>query len=236
MFSLATAQTDSMQTKKTPKAVTYARYFIEDGIRIGVAPVWWKKGDWLKLGALAAGTGVLVWRDGEIREIFQRNRNRTTNQLADLFRPFGAANYVQPTLLGTIVLSSITKQKKLQALSVDGWEASQFALAVSGLLKLATGRARPFEERGVWYRKGLTRHSSFPSGHTTQAFVLATVVGEHFPKWWVKITFYGLATGVAFSRVNDDKHFASDVFLGAALGTAVTKTIFERNEKRRNKN
>ncbi len=119
---------------------------------------------------------------------------------------------------------------------MDGWEASQFALAVSGLLKLASGRARPFEEKGAWHRKGFTPHSSFPSGHTTQAFVLATAISKHYPKWWVRVTLYGFATGVALSRVNDDVHFASDVFVGAALGTAVSKIIFKRNESRRRKN
>jgi len=227
------AHSDSVQVKKESKAITYARYFVEDGVRIGAAPVWWKKKDWLRLGILAAGTGVLVWQDDNIREVFQRNRNRTTNQLSDLFRPFGAANYVQPALLGTFAISTIAKERKLQALSVDGWEASQFALTVSGLLKLASGRARPFEEKGVWKRKGFTQHSSFPSGHTTQAFVLATAISEHYPKWWVKILVYGIAAGTALSRVNDDVHFASDVLVGAALGTAVTKTIFKRNESHR---
>lgn len=227
------AQTDSVQVKKESKALTYARYFVEDGVRIGAAPVWWKKKDWLRLGVLIAGTGVLVWQDDEIRETFQKNRGRTTDDLADIFRPFGAANYVQPALLGTFAISTIAKEKKLQALMVDGWEASQFALAVSGLLKLASGRARPFEEKGAWHRKGFTRHSSFPSGHTTQAFVLATAISEHYPKWWVQVTVYGFAAGVAFSRINDDVHFASDVLVGAALGTAVTKTIFKRNEARR---
>jgi len=232
---VASAQIDSVQVKEETKAVTYARYFAEDAVRIVGAPAWWKQKDWLLFGALTAGTGLLVWQDDEIRETFQRNRGRTTDELADIFRPFGAANYVQPALLGTFAVSTIAREKKLQALSVDGWEASQFALTVSGLLKLASGRARPFEEKGAWKRKGFTRHSSFPSGHTTQAFVLATAISEHYPKWWVKVTVYGFATGVALSRINDDVHFASDVLVGAALGTAVTKTIFKRNEGRRKK-
>jgi len=228
-----TAQTDSVQAKKDANAITYVLYFIEDAVRIGAAPVWWAKKDWLRVGVLAAGTGLSVWQDGNIREVFQRNRNRTTNRLADALRPFGAANYVQPALLGSFAISTVAKQKKLQAFSVDAWEASQFALTVTGFLKLTTGRARPSEAGVVWQRKGFDRHSSFPSGHAVQAFVLATAVSDHCPKWWVKPLAYGLATGVALSRVNDDVHFASDVLVGAALGTTVTKTVFKRNEKRR---
>ncbi len=98
---------------------------------------------------------------------------------------------------------------------------------------MATSRARPFENKGRWKREGFLANSSFPSGHTTQAFVLATVVSSHFPKTWVKILSYGFATGVGLARMNDDRHFASDIFVGAAMGTAIARTIFKRNETRR---
>jgi membrane-associated phospholipid phosphatase len=38
---------------------------------------------------------------------------------------------------------------------------------------------------------------------------------------------YGVATLTGLSRMNDDKHFASDVFLGAAIGYFTAKTIMK---------
>lgn len=233
---LVQAQTDSVQTKPENKAKTYAKYFLEDALRIGAAPVWWKESDWLGFGAVAAGTGLLVWQDLNIRQVIQRNRSRTTNRIANRLSPFGAPGVVQPVLIGTFGISTVLKQKKLQAVALDGWEASNFALTWAVLIKVATSRARPFLNQGRWKRKGFSPASSFPGGHTTQAFVLAAVVSRHYPKTWVKIVSYGLAAGVGLSRMNKDVHFASDIFVGAALGTAVGKIIFKRNEARRRKN
>lgn len=230
-FSPLFAQSDS--TKAEPKAKRYAKYFLQDALRIGAAPVWWQGKDWLQFGALAAGTGLLVWQDLNIRQVFQRNRTRTTNRVASAVTPFGSPALAQPVLIGAFGISTVLKQKKLQAVALDGWEASNFALSWAGFIKMATSRARPFENKGRWKREGFLANSSFPSGHTTQAFVLATVVSSHFPKTWVKILSYGFATGVGLARMNDDRHFASDIFVGAAMGTAIARTIFKRNETRR---
>lgn len=230
-FSPLFAQSDS--TKAEPKAKRYARYFLQDALRIGAAPVWWKGTDWLKFGALSAGTGLLVWQDENIRDVFQRNRTRTTNRISNFITHFGGPGLIQPVLIGTFAASTVFRQKKLQAVALDGWEASYFSLTLVGLVKTATSRSRAFENQGSWKRNGFSRHSSFPSGHTTQAFVLATVVSSHFPKTWVKILSYSLAAGVGLARMNDDVHFASDVLVGAALGTAVARTIFKRNQSRR---
>lgn len=232
-FALLFAKADS--TKTEPKAKLYAKYFLRDALRIGAAPVWWKGKDWLRFGALTAGSGLLVWQDESIRDVFQRNRTRTTNRIASLITPFGGPANAQPVLIGTFAASTIFKQKKLQAVALDGWEASYFALTWAGFIKMATSRARPFENKGRWKREGFSANSSFPSGHTTQAFVLATVVSSHFPRTWVKILTYGIAGGVGLARMNDNVHFASDVLVGAALGTVVAKTIFKRNEARRRK-
>ena len=238
LFTPLAAQTDSVQidsAQTEPKAKLYAKYFLQDALRIGAAPVWWNGSDWLKLGAVATGTGLLVWQDLNIRQVFQRNRTRTTDRIADGLKFLGAPALIQPVLIGTFGISTALKQKKLQAVALDGWEASNFALGWAVLIKVATSRARPFLNKGRWKREGFSPGSSFPGGHTTQAFVLATVVSSHFPKTWVKIVSYGLATGVGLSRMNNDLHFASDILVGAALGTAVAKTIFKRNEARRKK-
>ncbi|MEA3500204.1 MAG: phosphatase PAP2 family protein [Candidatus Marinimicrobia bacterium] len=75
---------------------------------------------------------------------------------------------------------------------------------------------------------------SFPSAHTSIAFTTATV----FQKWYgykIGIPAYAMAIITALSRMNDNKHYASDVAFGTALGIAVP-TAFYETEKICNKN
>ena len=67
-------------------------------------------------------------------------------------------------------------------------------------------------------------NSSFPSGHATAAFAVATVFAHRYRKHrWVPWVAYGMATAISFSRVTTQAHFPSDVFLGAALGFAISE-------------
>jgi len=80
-------------------------------------------------------------------------------------------------------------------------------------MKEITRRARP--EGGGF---------SFPSGHTTAAFASATVLQQHFG-WKVGIPAYAVASYVAASRIQDKRHYLSDVAFGAALGIVAGRTI-----------
>lgn len=60
---------------------------------------------------------------------------------------------------------------------------------------------------------------SFPSGHSTAAFLFAALVIASFPVW--APLFYGWAACVAISRVALGVHYPSDVIAGAILGTAI---------------
>jgi membrane-associated phospholipid phosphatase len=83
-------------------------------------------------------------------------------------------------------------------------------------------------ERGEGFHYG-----AFPSGHTSAAFCLATVIsheyGEHI---WVPIVTYALATGVGLSMVTQQQHWMSDVVAGAALGYVIGRLVV-RNHFRR---
>jgi membrane-associated phospholipid phosphatase len=110
------------------------------------------------------------------------------------------------------------------------------AVAISGgftlLLKGVAGRARPFvtsdtNAHDFSFGRGFSsgRYSSFPSGHTTSAFAVAAVVTSESQRWWPHQTWlvapamYGGATLVGLSRMYNNQHWASDVVLGAAIGT-----------------
>ncbi len=116
-----------------------------------------------------------------------------------------------------------------------GWHGTEAVLLAEGLgyvIKGAAGRARPFVSAdtnphdfsfGAGFDAG--DHRSFPSGHTYTAFAAASAVTSQTKLWWPRSVWvvgpvmYGGATMVGLSRMYHNKHWASDVVLGAAIGT-----------------
>lgn len=70
------------------------------------------------------------------------------------------------------------------------------------------------------------KNVSFCSGHTSSAFSIATVFAEQYKDSpYVPAVAYGLATLAGLSRIYDNKHWASDAFVGAALGYFIGKSV-----------
>jgi membrane-associated phospholipid phosphatase len=171
--------------------------------------------------------------DNDIRKAVQRNRNPTTDDIFKAIAPFGA-EYSLAVLGGFYVGGEIFKDPRSKAVALDGLAASIIA---SGLidqsLKHAIGRSRPNKGRGPYDFHPFSGSDSFASGHTTQAFAVATVISEHYESLGVKVTSYGLASAVGYSRMNSDAHWASSVLAGAAIGTFVGEVVVRFNNGHR---
>jgi membrane-associated phospholipid phosphatase len=90
------------------------------------------------------------------------------------------------------------------------------------LLKFVVHRSRPIfrlaQARIVGYR-AIGR--SFPSGHTSQAFFMATLMAQHFhASIWVVFLMYASALLVGITRMYVGAHYPRDVLAGAILGSA----------------
>ncbi len=127
----------------------------------------------------------------------------------------------------------LRKDSKMQHTALLAGEAVADAEILTTVLKDATRRVRPvdipskgnysdswFESKGS-YARG---NGCFPSGHTIAAFSIATVVARRYGNHrWVPYTAYGIAALVGFSRLSLSAHFLSDVFVGGALGYAISR-------------
>jgi membrane-associated phospholipid phosphatase len=80
--------------------------------------------------------------------------------------------------------------------------------------KFTVGRQRPDGSNSL----------SFPSGHTASAFTTATVLQQHYG-WKLGIPAYAFAGFVGASRMASNKHYLSDVLVGAGVGIAVGRTV-----------
>jgi membrane-associated phospholipid phosphatase len=78
-------------------------------------------------------------------------------------------------------------------------------------------------------------NASFPSGETTQAFAVASVIATHYDSTsiWVEVSSYGVASLVGVARIYEHGHWTSDTVAGAFVGTGVGTAIVHFNEKRR---
>lgn len=125
-----------------------------------------------------------------------------------------------------------THHPDIEDLGWHGTEAVVLATGITGALKGALGRSRPYvtadtNPRDFKFGKGFAGEdrSSFPSGHTTVAFAAASSVTSEAQRVWpghtwiVAPVMYGGATLVGLSRMYHNKHWASDVVLGAGIGT-----------------
>jgi hypothetical protein len=191
-------------------------------------------GDAYWAAGLAAG-GLLVYSaDGQIRHMMGRNHSSLNDKLSKDFEKFGNGGY-ELGILGVYGGVSYLTGKKdgphVALLAVQSFAAANTA---GTLLKYVVGRARPYAGDGKRHFtpfKFKTADTSFPSGHTTSAFAVASVLAAGGGSPVVGVAAYALATGTALHRVYADKHWASDVFAGAALGTAVGRWISARDRE-----
>ncbi len=169
---------------------------------------------------LAGGTVVALAvhpEDGRV------NRRLLGNTTADaLFRP---GKYIGNSLVltGASALTYVVGRQlhtpRLQHLGMDELEAAILSEGVAELGKVIVRRERPMGPLGRQ-----AGGYSMPSGHATITFAAATVLQQHLG-YRAGIPTYLAASYVAVSRLHDNRHYLSDVAMGAALGVIVGRSV-----------
>ena len=212
------------------------RMYLRDAKSLAASPVHWHRTEWTRFGEGIAAVAVLYSADRSIYDSVQRNRTSFTNTFAKDVTPFGGHRALELSVLmiagGALAHDTTTRDAGRDSLEAEFWAAG----VVTPILKRAFGRARPSQGEGAHSFHTPAKSSpyeSFPSGHATNAFAFATAVAGHYDNWIVPTIVYTLASGVAFSRVNDRAHFPSDVLAGALIGRAVAKGLLSRHGQSR---
>jgi membrane-associated phospholipid phosphatase len=136
-------------------------------------------------------------------------------------------------------IGRLVHNERMADLGLHGTEAIIVGTVITGVMKGTAGRARPYVDRtkprDFAFARGFKEGSdyqSFPSGHTLVGFAAASAVTAETSRWWPKSKWYigpamyGGATLIGLSRMYNNKHWASDVMMGAAIGTfAGTKVV-----------
>lgn len=205
--------------------------YASDTIGFTTAPAHWTRSDWEKAGGFAVVLGGLFLADRDIDRAAQRNRSTLSNHVADATTPFGGGVGTE-LATAAIGVGFVFKDTTVRDTGREALEASILtALVENYAMKPLFGRERPGPSGGKTDFDVVSSNSSFPSGHATQAFTIASVVAARSKGWVVPTLAYTLASVVAFDRLNDRAHFASDVFAGAAFGTVVGRYIVHKHDR-----
>ena len=207
----------------------YASLLWEDTRGILSSPLHWDRNAWSLAGGLTAATAAAAIFDGNIRREAQTDRNHDGDVFFNQWQRFGA-EYSFAVLGGFEAWGVIGNNPRARAVAMDGLTASIIADGIiTPALKYSIGRVRPNQTAATFSFKPFSGHDSFPSGHVTQAFAVATVIASHYDDWWQQSLAYGTASLVVWGRIQQNRHFTSDVVAGAAVGWAVGRAVVRRH-------
>jgi membrane-associated phospholipid phosphatase len=231
---------------KKPGLKQAARDFIKDTGRIWSSPFRIKDRQVGPLIALAAATACLIAADEDIRGGFKSysDGHGWVGDVGPVITQMGGlgAAATAGIFFGAGLIFKDERARDTGYLAACAMAQS---FLVEHALKGLTGRQRPYVADGEDHWAGPTGffkrydpdydglYDSFPSGHTATAFSLATVVALQYRRRpWVPILAYTIAAGVGLSRVTMDRHWMSDVFVGAVVGHFVARLVVRGHARR----
>ncbi len=203
---------------------------------VATAPSRWESSEWQTLGwatLTVAGTAIIA--DRPVRD-FMRQQPRD-NVFFDRIENFGTS-YALGLMGGFYLTGLVTDNEKSIHVAQDLVAASMVSATINQSIKIAFSRYRPRDNEDIFNARGYTglnNNSSFPSGHTTEAFTVASVIATHYDDTWVSVSAYSIAGLVGVARMYKDAHYASDVTASALIGILVGKSIVKYNHSLRTK-
>ena len=178
-----------------------------------------KQWDWT-LPSILIG-GLLIKADGTIENHVPTTK--TTVSHAVTASNAGVAA-LTATGAGLFLLGHAQNDDQKRETGILAGEAAIGALADTELFKYAAGRERPFTGSGTG--RFFVGGDSFPSTHATVSWAIASVIAHEYPGPLTQLLAYGAAGGVSAARWAGQKHFASDVIIGSALGWYMGYQVF----------
>ena len=208
----------------------YASLVAGDTISVFTAPAHWDGEQWLEAAGAISAVGATAAFDGSIQRSVQAHRTAGEDRFMRQWQEFG--NYYAFAALAAFdAWGEIDGDIKARNVAMDGIASSIIAgVIITPALKITVGRERPSTTTNTYRFKPFSSNSSFPSGHATEAFAVATSIAENYHVWWVQALAYGTAGLVGYARIEQNAHFASDVVAGSLVGWSVARGVVHRND------
>ena len=180
---------------------------------------------WWEGAAALGGLVALSTLDQPVQRYMQSHRGAAGARLAGDLRHMGQVEVFGTIPAGMAIVGFAAHRPGLEHGALRVASSLVLAAAVTTAGKIAVGRLRPSSERDADDFKPFSGHDSFPSGHTTMAFALATSLSNEIRRPWATAGLLTLAAGTGWSRLYDNQHWLSDVAAGAAVGITSAQLI-----------
>ena len=193
------------------------------------SPARWDQQDWLYAGLSAAGIGAAATLDKTVKSRVQAHRTPSEDHFFSQYQNLG--DTWSFGVIGAFeVWGELDGDSTAKNTAMDALTASIIGPGLIGTtVKYAVGRVRPNTATSTFEFKPFSGNQSFPSGHASQAFAVATAIAENYPSWWVQVLCYGGAGLVGYARIEQNAHYTSDVGAGALLGWSVARAVVHRH-------
>jgi membrane-associated phospholipid phosphatase len=228
-----TPNSDDNKESKTP----FIKDWLADELKIWTSPFKINKKSFLFWGGIAMTTAYLIKKDTVHYNDIHRFtlKNQWVKKSSSFITQLGSDPF-NLGLIGSLYLGGVLlKNDRARETARLTLKSLLHSIVVSWTLKRVFRRQRPYVENGVdrWFNHGMgSDYRSFPSGHTTTAWSVATVIaGMYKDKPVVPVICYSLATLVGLSRISENKHWASDVLVGAVLGYSIGRFVLRKYNK-----
>lgn len=198
-----------------------------DAAAVVTGPFHMDRSDALWTLAAVGATGLVYAYDEEILDAFHRNSG-TVFESADRLEKLGLIQETAPYWAAGLTIGYLMRWDTVTQMTSEVLESHLVTGVLRQVIEQAVGRTRPVDGKGPYnfeFREG----DSFPSGHASVVFEVATVASYHTRSNWLRILYYSIATGLSLQRVDSDEHWPSDIVVGACIGTLVSRTIVRRH-------
>jgi len=231
---------ETIGEKKQEKKLYSLSQFGHETFLFVKQPTKWKGNDWLRVGAVTASTFLVMATLDRAMVKSTQGQQRYFNSVPVV----GGRVYGEWYSIGGVagafslygILARDTAAKKI---SIELLQAGVYSELVTTVLKIVVGRARPYvTENANTFRPFIVyndNYYSMPSGHSTSAMALSTVMSRHAHSTVFKILAYLPAGLTMFSRIYQDKHWLSDVVPAAAVGYFVGNWVVDLHEGKRHR-
>ena len=198
--------------------------FTEAG-RLFTRPIRFDEQDWYLTGGIVAGAGLLAGLDQTLREEMLQIQGTDGDNIAEIGNSFGEKLPGLAITGSLYTVGLVFNWPKIRVMGRHVGQSLLYSALVTTLLKGLIGRHRPFLNDGAFSFKGPFQTNdaflSHPSGHTTVTFAIASSLAADIDNPWATAGLYSLASLTALSRMYSDRHWSSDVFVAAAIATAI---------------
>ncbi|HTB07410.1 MAG TPA: phosphatase PAP2 family protein [Bacteroidia bacterium] len=202
------------------------------------APVRWHSNDWIRASLVTALTLSIMPIDQYVSNTITRQQYRYVNIPVLTGRIYGEWYSIGAVTLVFAGYGILTHNIKAKKIAIELLQSGIYSELITEKLIVGIGRAKPYENKAAFTYHPFTfasGYNSIPSVYVTSAFALSTIMFRHAHSTLLKIFSFLPAALTVLSRIYEGQDWASDSFLGGAIGFSTGMWVVTLHEGKMHK-